>query len=96
MSLIYALILSSAAGSPPPPDPQSWQRVARAAHDMGVPTPHLFDALTTADSPRRAARPIYCFDDQLTALALPIRRCRTREEWRAFGLEPILAGSDAG
>ncbi len=95
MNLTFALILtaSAVAAPAPAPDGQRWHRVATAAHEMGVPTPRLYDALADRNMPRRTTRPLYCFEDRFTNPATPTKICRTRAEWAAFGLEPLAEGS---
>ena len=95
MSLTFALILTASATAAPPPEGGRWQRIVRAAHEMDVPTPRLFDALV-ATAPRREAGPQYCFEDRLTNPDSPTNVCRSRAQWLAFGLEPIVESSGVG
>jgi hypothetical protein len=92
MSLTFALLLTASAVAAPAPAGHRWHRVAAAAHEMGVPTPRLYDALSAAKA-RRAALACYCFEDRLTDPASPAKVCRTRAEWATFGLEPIADGA---
>lgn len=95
MSLTFSLILTASAAAAPPPEGRRWERIVSAAHEMDVPTPRLFDALA-ASAPRREAGPRYCFEDRLTNPEAPTKVCRTRAEWLAFGLEPVVETNDAG
>lgn len=96
MSLTFALILTASATAAPPPEAGRWERIVRAAHEMDVPTPRLFDALAAAKSEPRDPNPRYCFEDRLTNPDAPTKVCRTRAEWLAFGLEPVVESSGAG
>jgi hypothetical protein len=92
MSLTFALILTASAITAPAPDGQRWHRAAAAAHEMGVPTPRLYDALA-ATTQRRTAQPRYCFEDRVTNPTAPTKVCHTWAEWASFGLEPLAEGS---
>lgn len=96
MSLTFALILTASAAAASPPESGRWGRIVRAAHDMDVPTPRLFDALAAARATPRDLQPRYCFEDRLTSPEAPTKVCRTRAQWLAFGLEPVSEASGAG
>lgn len=89
MSLILALALSAAPAVTPAPNDQRWKRVVAAAHQMDVPTPRLYEALSRTPARHRTARPLYCFMDRVSDPTTPVKLCRTRADWQALGLEPV-------
>lgn len=91
MMILAAAVMSF--GTPPGNDADSIGRsdygaVSAASNRMNVPALHLYRAMSQPESPRRASDAVrFCVRRGDIVAGKTGMVCRTRNEWRGFGLE---------